>query len=155
MFEVNFTETFNISLIQLHLKGVFNNATLTLNKTHCSTQELGRYCVILHEKYAEEILSPNQMQSILADINEASVSISGDLGNGTELSVTMGTAIQSRYGNRASHVEKCECPSHYRELSCQDCNAGNSRILCQNHLVYWPTGEKSLEQIEISSRVVH
>lgn len=131
-FEVNFTGGLNISQIQLHLKGVFHNASFTLNTTQCPTPERGRYCVILHEKYVQEDLSANQMQSILADINEASVSISGDLGNGTELSVAMGTAIRSRHGNLASHVEQCECPSHYRELSCQNCNTGNRRMFCQN-----------------------
>ena len=132
IFQVNFTGTLNISQILLHLKGVFQNASFTLNTTQCPTPERGRYCVILHEKYAQENLSPNQMQSILADINEASVSITGDLGNGTELSVVMGTAIRSRHGNLASHVEQCECPSRYRELSCQNCNTGNPRIQ-KNH----------------------
>jgi hypothetical protein len=133
VFEVNLTVAVNITNIELRLKGLDYNATFRLTSTQCHTQEVGRYCVILHEKYAQEKLTANQMQSVLADVNEASVNISGDLGNGTEINVAMGTAIPGRRGNQASHVERCECPGHYKELSCQNCNTGNPRTFLKNH----------------------
>ncbi len=124
--------TLNITQVELHLKGL-HNASFRLNTTQCDPLQDTRYCVVLHEKYTQEYLTANQMQAILADVHEASLNISGDLGNGTEISVAMGTAIDGRHGNQAGHVEKCECPGHYTKLSCQNCNTGNPTIFLQNH----------------------
>ena len=79
--------------------------------------------MILHEKYTQEKLTAYHMQSILADVREASLNASVD--NATQVDVAMGTAIRGRGGVAVSHVEECECPSHYKSLSCENCNTGN------------------------------
>lgn len=128
MFEINLTATKNITEIKLILQGLNHNATLRLTSAQCISQGGGRHCVILHEKYTQENLTANQMQSLLADVNEANLRLSGDLGNETLIDVVMGTAVSGRQGDEASHVERCECPGHYKDLSCQNCNAGNPNI---------------------------
>ena len=133
-FEVNLRRPFNITKIQLDIKGVENyslNASFILRSSHCQRNETGRYCVVLHEKYTQEYLTTNQIQSILAHVTRMTIIISGDQGNGTEIQVAMGTAILGRHGKPASHVEKCECPGNYYKLSCQDCITGNTNFFIE------------------------
>ena len=128
VFEVNLTMISNITEVELHLQGLEYNASFRLNTTQCDPQQADRYCVILHEGYTQEYLTANQMQSILADVKEATLNVRGSMGNGTDISVAMETAIDGDYGNPAGHVETCECPGHYKDLSCQNCNTGNRRL---------------------------
>ena len=125
VFEVNLTTISNDSEVELHLRGLKHNASFRLTSTQCDGDHSDRYCVVLHEAYAKEDLTANQMQSILADVEEAALDIRGDLGNGTQISVAMESATSGGDGNHAGHVERCECPGHYKELSCQNCNTGN------------------------------
>ena len=125
MFEVNLTTISNVTEMVLQLQGVEHNASFRLTTTQCDTQQKDKYCVVLHEAYTQEKLAANQLQSILADVNEAALNIRSSFGNDTEVGVAMGTAIVSDHGNEAAHVERCECPGHFKDLSCQNCNTGN------------------------------
>lgn len=126
IFQVNFTQTVNVSGVELKILGVRHNATLKLGTKDCLSMEQNNYCVLLHEENSNERLTANQMQSVLSDIKHAFLTING-LKNATSVGVSMGTAIQGRHGKVAGHVEKCLCPTPYEDMSCQNCREGNHR----------------------------
>ena len=133
-FEVNVTGTSNNTAIELHLKSWNYSVSFKLKPFD------GKSFVVLHEKNTVEKINTYQMQSILADVHEAAVNVSGDMGNDTKINVAMKTAIRATRvdhdGKDAKHVEQCECPKNYNGISCQTCSEGNLNNLSNSYSDY-------------------